>query len=170
MLAKEAAAPVKLELSRREDFIGMHGRSPTVHYYTVGGDAENQLTAIQLRGMSGMGPYRKNSGSMAGVELYKCANIETVITPVYTNKTVSANFRGPEYPQGFFGIQSMMDDVAAKLKMDPVEFILKNMTRQAGDQTPYTSYSLDRCIQRGAEAFDWKKRWKPIPGSGPGPI
>ena len=51
---------------------------------------------------------------------------------------MSANFRGPEFPQGFFGIQSMMDDVAAKLKMDPVEFILKNMTRKAGDETPYT--------------------------------
>jgi xanthine dehydrogenase YagR molybdenum-binding subunit len=83
---------------------------------------------------------------------------------------VSANFRGPEFPQGFFGIQSMMDDVAAKLKMDPVEFILKNMTRKAGDQTPYTSYSLDECIRRGAEAFEWKKRWKAQPGSDAGPI
>ena len=61
----------------------------------------------------------------------------------------------------------MMDDVAAKLKMDPVEFILKNMTRKAGDQTPYTNYSLDECIRRGAEAFEWKKRWQPQPGSDP---
>jgi len=64
----------------------------------------------------------------------------------------------------------MMDDVAAKLKMDPVEFILKNMSRQAGDETPYTTYTLEECIRRGAEAFEWTTRWRPRPGSDTGPI
>ncbi|HMB82206.1 MAG TPA: molybdopterin-dependent oxidoreductase, partial [Vicinamibacterales bacterium] len=170
VLAKNAGAPVMLELSRKEDFIGVHGRWPTAQYYKVGVKNDGTLQAIQLRGYSGMGPYRKNTGNIAGVELYQCAHIETSISPVYTNRTVSANFRGPEFPQGFFGIQSMMDDVAAKLKMDPIEFILKNMTRKAGDQTPYTTYSLEECIRRGADAFEWKTRWKPQPGSGAGPI
>jgi putative selenate reductase molybdopterin-binding subunit len=169
-LAREAGAPVKLEMSRKEDFVGVHGRWPTAQYYKVGVKADGTLQAIQLRGYSGMGPYRKNTGNIAGVEIYQCPNIQTSISPVYTNRTTSGNFRGPEYPQGFFGIQSMMDDVAAKLKMDPVEFILKNMTRKAGDQTPYTNYSLDDCIRRGAEVFEWKKRWKSTPGSDPGPI
>jgi CO/xanthine dehydrogenase Mo-binding subunit len=83
---------------------------------------------------------------------------------------VSGNFRGPEYPQGHFGIQSMMDDVAYKMKMDPVEFVLKNMTRKAGDQNEYTNYSLEECIHRGMAAFDWKKRWRPQPGSDSGPV
>ena len=170
VLAKNAGAPVKLELSRKEDFIGVHGRWPTAQYYKVGVKKDGTLAAIQMRGYSGMGPYRKNTGNIAGVELYQCPNIETSISPVYTNRTVSANFRGPEFPQGFFGIQSMMDEVAATLKMDPVEFILKNMTRKANDTTPYTTYSLDECIRRGAEAFDWKARWKPQPGSDAGPI
>ena len=65
MLAKEAGAPVKLELSRKEDFIGVHGRWPTRQHYTVATTADGTLTAIRLRGVSGMGPYRKNSGSMA---------------------------------------------------------------------------------------------------------
>jgi CO/xanthine dehydrogenase Mo-binding subunit len=170
MLAKQAGAPVKLELSRKEDFIGMHGRWPTVQYYKVGVSNDGTLKAIQLRGYSGMGGYRKNSGSIGGIDVYQCPNIETVIHPVYTNKTVSGNFRGPEYPQGYYGIQSMMDDVAYKMKMDPVDFILKNMTRKANDQTEYTSYTLDECIRRGAEAFEWKKRWRPQPASDPGPI
>ena len=170
LLAKEAGAPVRLEYSRKEDFIGVHGRWPTAQYYKVGVKKDGTLQAIQLRGYSGMGPYRKNTGNIAGVEIYQCPNTETSISPVYTNRTVSANFRGPEFPQGFFGIQSMMDEVAAKLKIDPVEFILKNMTRQANDTTPYTSYSLDECIRRGADAFDWKARWKPRAGSDPGPI
>jgi CO/xanthine dehydrogenase Mo-binding subunit len=169
LLAKEAGAPVKLELSRKEDFIGVHGRWPTVQYYKVGVSDDGTLRAIQLRGYSGMGPYRKNSGGMAGVELYKCPNVETVIHPVYTNKTVSGNFRGPEFPQGFFGMQSMMDDVAYRLKMDPVEFVVKNMSRMARDEVAYTNYSLEDCIRRGADAFAWKSRWRPQPGSDPGP-
>ncbi len=169
-LAKIAGAPVKLELSRKEDFIGMHGRWPTVQYYKVGVANDGTLKAIQLRGFSGMGGYRKNSGAIGGIEVYQCPNIETVITPVYTNKTVSGNFRGPEFPQGYFGIQSMMDDVAYKMKMDPVDFVLKNMTRKANDQAEYTNYSLDECIHRGAEVFEWKKRWRPVPGSDAGPI
>jgi xanthine dehydrogenase molybdenum-binding subunit len=165
VLARETGAPVKLELSRKEDFIGMHGRWPTVQYYKIGVSRDGTLQAIQLRGYSGMGPYRKNSGAIAGIELYQCPNVETSISPVYTNRTVSGNFRGPEFPQGFFGIQSMMDDVAAKLKMDPVEFIVRNMTRKANDQTPFTNYSLEECIRRGAETFGWKQRWRAVPGS-----
>ncbi|HLH00482.1 MAG TPA: xanthine dehydrogenase family protein molybdopterin-binding subunit [Bryobacteraceae bacterium] len=169
-LAKMAGAPVKLELSRKEDFIGMHGRWPTVQYYKVGVASDGTLKAIQLRGFSGMGGYRKNSGAIGGIECFQCPNIETVVTPVYTNKTVSGNFRGPEFPQGYFGIHCMMDEVAYKLKMDPVDFALKNMTRKPSEQAEYTNFTLDECIQRGAEAFDWKKRWRPVPGSDPGPI
>jgi CO/xanthine dehydrogenase Mo-binding subunit len=168
-LAKEAGAPVKLEMSRKEDYIAMHGRWPTVQYYKVGVASDGTLKAIQLRGFSGMGPYRKNSGAIAGVELYQCPNVETSVSPVYTNRTVSGNFRGPEYPQGFFGIQSMMDDVAAKLKMDPTAFILKNMTRKFRDELPYTNHSLDECMQRGMEAVRWKDRWRPA-GSDTGRI
>lgn len=169
VLAKEAGAPVKLELSRKEDYIGMHGRWPTVQYYKIGVMNDGTLKAIQLRGFSGMGPYRKNSGAIGGVECYQCPNVETVVTPVYTNRTVSGNFRGPEYPQGYFGIQSMMDDVAAKLKMDPVDFILKNMTRKFRDEQPYTDYSLEECIRRGMDAVRWKERWRPA-GSDTGRI
>ncbi|PYU36606.1 MAG: hypothetical protein DMG31_00505 [Acidobacteria bacterium] len=169
VLAKETGAPVKLEMSRKEDFIGVHGRWPTTQYYKVGVSRDGVLQALQLRGYSGMGPYRKNTGGIGGVELYQCPNVESVIYPVYTNRAVSGNYRAPEFPQGFFGIESMMDDVAYKMKMDPVEFVLKNMTRQSDDAVPYTNYTLEDCIRRGAEAFGWKKRWHP-PGAEPGPI
>jgi xanthine dehydrogenase molybdenum-binding subunit len=170
VLAKQAGTPVKLEFTRKDDFLGVHGRWPTVQYYKVGVTRDGLLKAIQLRGYSGMGGYRKNTGAIGGIDIYQCPHIESVIYPVYTNKTVSGNFRGPEYPQGYYGIESMMDEVAARLKMDPVEFILKNMTRKSRDEVPYTNYSLDECIQRGAEAFEWTKRWRSQPGSDPGPI
>jgi xanthine dehydrogenase molybdenum-binding subunit len=169
MLAKQTGAPVKLELSRKKDFIGMHGRWPTTQYYKVGVSEDGTLQSLQLRGYSGMGPYRKNSGAIGGIELYQCPNVESTVYPVYTNRAVSGNYRAPEFPQGFFGIQSMMDDVAYKMKMDPVEFVLKNMTRKNNDTEPYSNYTLEECIRRGAEIFEWKKRWH-APGSDAGPI
>ena len=169
VLAKEAGAPVKLEFSRKEDFIGMHGRWPTVQYYKVGVKNDGTLTAIQLRTISNMGPYRKNNGGVAGIELYECGHTESTLYPMYTNRTTSANFRGPTDPQGYYPIQSLMDDVAYAVKMDPVDFILKNMVKP-GPRTVFTNYSLDECIRRGAEIFEWKKRWRPQPGSDPGPI
>ncbi len=63
----------------------------------------------------------------------------------------------------------MMDEVAYKVKMDPVDFVLKNMVRPT-EKVPFTNYTLEECIRRGAEAFDWKTRWRPQPGSDPGPI
>jgi len=169
VLAKEAGAPVKLEFSRKEDFVGMHGRWPTVQYYKVGVKNDGTLTAIQLKTISNMGPYRKNNGGVSGIELYECAHTESTLYPMYTNRTTAGNFRGPTDPQGYYPIQSLMDDVAYAVGMDPVEFILKNMVKP-GPRTQFTNYTLDQCVKHGAEIFEWKKRWRPQPGSDKGPI
>ncbi|MDA2933175.1 xanthine dehydrogenase family protein molybdopterin-binding subunit [Acidobacteria bacterium AH-259-D05] len=168
-LARETGQPVKLELTRKEDFVCVHGRWPTSQYYKIGAKKDGSLQAIQLRGYSGMGPYRKSSGDVGGIDFYSCPNIKKEVYPAYTNTAVGANFRGPPYPQGVFGLGSMMDHIAHQLKIDPVEFHLKNFTRQYQDKTPYTSSGLAECIGRGAELFEWKKRWHPA-GSDPGPI
>jgi xanthine dehydrogenase molybdenum-binding subunit len=169
MLSRHANAPVMLEYSRREDWLGMHGRWPTVQHYKVGVKDDGAVTAIQLIAYSGMGPYRKNAGGISGMDMYACPNRYRSIAPVYTNRTTSGNFRAPSEPHGFFGVESMMDDIAYKLGMDPVDFTLKNMLRPTEDQ-PFTNYSLDACIEMGVEQFDWQARRKVIPGSDAGSI
>jgi putative selenate reductase molybdopterin-binding subunit len=169
MLARGAGGPVVLELSRTEDWLGMHGRWPTVQYYKVGVKDDGTVTAIDLRGFSGMGGYRKNSGGISGIELYGCPNVERRVFPVYTNRTVSGNFRAPTYPQGFFGIQSMMDDVAYRLGMDPVDFVLRNARKPSADVV-FTNYTLEECIAQAADRFDWKTRRRTEPGSDQGPV
>jgi len=168
-LARTAGQPVKLEMTRKEDFIAVHGRWPTSQYYRIGVKNDGTLQAIELRGYSGMGPYRKSGGDVGGIDFYSCPNIKKEVYPAYTNTAVGANFRGPPYPQGVFGLGSMMDAIAHDLKIDPVEFHLKNFTRQFQDKTPYTSSGLEECIRRGAEIFEWTKRWSPS-ASGTGPI
>ena len=158
-LARHTNAPVMLEYTRRDDWLGMHGRWPTVQQYKVGVTNEGTVTAIQLVGYSGMGPYRKNAGGISGLELYACPNRYRSLTPVYTNRTTSGNFRAPSEPHGVYGIQSIMDDIAYKLGMDPVAFTVKNMLRPTAEQ-PFTNYSLDACVQMGVDQFDWQVRRK----------
>jgi CO/xanthine dehydrogenase Mo-binding subunit len=169
VLAKRTGVPVKLEFTRKEDFISVHGRWPVTQYIKVGAKRDGTLTAIQVRGYSGMGPYRKGRGDISGQEVYQCPNVEQVLTPVLTNMAVSANYRAPAYPQSVFGLEQAMDELAYKLKMDPIEFRLKNATRKYRDELAYTSYGLEDCLRKGADAFEWKKRWRE-PGSEPGPI
>lgn len=169
VLAKQAGVPVKLEFTRKEDYTAVHGRWPTTQYYKVGVKNDGTLTAIQFKGLSGMGPYRKGRGDISGSEIYQCPNVETSLYPVYTNMTVSANYRAPAYPQGVFAVESVMDDVAARLNMDPLDFRLKNMTRKFRDQVAYTSCGLEDCVRKGAEAIEWKKYWH-APGAGDGTV
>ena len=169
VLSKQAGAPVRLELTRKEDYVAVHGRWPTRQYYKVGVSLDGTLRAIQLRGYSGMGGYRKGTGAIAGNELYECPHVETTVYPVYTNTAVAANYRAPAYPQGVFGLDSLIDHIAHELKINPLDFRLKNMTKKYHDELPYTSYGLEDCIRRGAQAFGWSQRWRE-PGSDPGPL
>ncbi|HET9947672.1 MAG TPA: xanthine dehydrogenase family protein molybdopterin-binding subunit [Longimicrobiales bacterium] len=168
-LAKRTGRPVLVELSRKDDWLGTHGRWHTVQDLRVGLRRDGTLTAIRLRAWSGMGPYLRRSGSLSGVECWACPNVERTIHPVHTNRMVSGNFRGPSEPQGFFPIQSIMDDAAYRAGMDPVQFALRNMVRPS-EEIRFTNYSLDRCIERGAELFDWSGRWRATPGADPGPV
>ena len=164
VLAREAGRPVKLELTRKEDFLGVHGRWPTTQHYKIGASRDGTLRAIQLRGYSGMGPHRKSGGGIAGIELFRCPNVRREVRPVYTNMTVAANFRGPAYPQGVWGIESVMDQIAHELAIDPIDFHLRNITREYNDETPYTSWALREGITEGAERFGWSSRWRPAGG------
>jgi len=160
LLARDTQRPVKLELTRKDDFLGVHGRWPTTQHYKVGASRDGTLQAIQLRGYSGMGPHRKSSGGISGVELFRCPNVQSEVSPVYTNMAVAANFRGPSYPQGVWGIESVMDQLAHDLSIDPVDFHLRNVTREYLDETPYSSWALPECIVEGAQHFDWPSRWQ----------
>ncbi len=169
VLARDTGRAVKLEYTRKEDFLGVHGRWPTRQYYRVGATRDGTLQAIDLRGYSGLGPHRKSSGGIAGIELFRCPNVRRVVHPTYTNMTVSANFRGPAYPQGVWGIESMMDQMAHELDIDPVAFHLKNVSRAYLDETPYTSWALPECIERGAQLIGWPTRWRRA-GAGEAPV
>ena len=98
MLSKEAGAP-PTRILRKEDFIGMHGRCRRRHY-KVAVNPDN--TVRHSAWFQRMGPYRKNSGAIGGMDLYKVPNTESIVARLH-EQDLSGNFRGPEFSQKFLG-------------------------------------------------------------------
>ena len=82
-LAKQTGRPVKLEYTRHDDFIGVHGRWSTEIDYRMGAKADGTLTAVDMRAISNMGAYMKSTGTVANFERYACPNARSEITRVF---------------------------------------------------------------------------------------
>ena len=168
-LAKQTGRPVKIEYSRHDDFIGVHGRWSTDIDYRMGATADGTLTAVDMRAISNMGAYMKSTGTVASFERYACPNARSEITRVFTNRISSANLRSPAYPQGYFAMEQTLDQLAHELGVNPLDMRLKNVTRLYQDKTPYTSNALEQAIREGAAQFGWEERWRP-PNADAGPV
>jgi xanthine dehydrogenase molybdenum-binding subunit len=168
MLAKVSAQPVKLEFTREDDYIGMHGRWSSEQHYKIGVKKDGTVTAVQLDAVTNMGAYRKQSGNLSGTDFYQIPNFKKLIKPVHTNTVVAANYRAPAYPQSVFGFASFLDQIAFELGIDPLDMFMKNRIQKYKSKTPFTSNYLDECIAEGAKKVGWKDKWhKPGTTSGP---
>jgi len=96
-------------------------------------------------------------GAIGGLELYACSqSVSFALAGVYQSHHLGQFPARRRKPHGVYGIESIMDDIAYKLGMDPVEFTLKNMLRPTAEQ-PFTNYSLDTCNSAGGwDTFDWQ--------------
>ena len=98
-------------------------------------------------------------GGISGMDMYACPNrYRSVYARLYQSHDLGElSVRRPS-PTAFYGVESIMDDIAYKLGMDPVDvYALKNMLRPTAGQ-PFTNYSLEDCIALGAERFNWHTR------------
>ena len=142
-----------LELSRREDWLGVHGRWHTVQDFRVGvkqgrhGDG-NSAARLQRHG-SVPKELRGHQRSLRSTG----APISRVWSTRCTRTDGVGQFPAPSDPQGYFAVQSMMDHIAYERGMDPVDFAMKNMRRPT-DEVQFTNHTLEECVQRGAELFD----------------
>jgi CO/xanthine dehydrogenase Mo-binding subunit len=168
VLAKVTGQPVKLEFTREDDYIGMHGRWSSEQRYKIGVKKDGTVTAVQLDAVTNMGAYRKQSGNLSGTDFYQIPNFKKVIKPVHTNTVVAANYRAPAYPQSVFGFASFLDQIAFELGINPLDMFMKNRIQKYKSKTPFTSNHLEECIVEGAKRIGWNEKWhKPGAMSGP---
>ncbi len=157
-LAKIAGRAVRLMLDRREEHSA--GIRPSAHaVVTAGADASGKLIAFRAvqKGSPGLG----SSANFPLPYVYEnIPNIDTRMDSIRCNFHMTRAYRAPGHPQGCFVMESVMDDLAAKLGMDPLAFRRVNLPEgQIGEI--YT-----RELDIAAEMFGWAKKYHP-PGKGP---
>ena len=173
LLAKVTARPVKLHLTREESFLAVGNRPPDTMTLKAGVKKDGTLTALQMTVLGTGGAYP--GGGVGGVDwvvrdLYTCPNVKTELTDVFINAGQARAFRAPGHPQGAWALEQMMDQLAERIGMDPVEFRLKNvpMVSQATSGTPpYSSTGLEACLEEGAKRFGWSEARKRARTEGP---
>ncbi|MGC4031983.1 MAG: xanthine dehydrogenase family protein molybdopterin-binding subunit [Tepidisphaeraceae bacterium] len=145
-LSKRVGAPVKMMLTRRDEFM-MAGNGPgSIQQIKAGVTADGTLVACKSTIYSLAGVGRSN---IAGQPYqYRAQVVSRGSVPVRTNEDSSVAMRAPGFPQASFAIESLMDELAEKINMDPVEFRKKNATND----------THRRQLDAAAKVIGWEKR------------
>ncbi len=165
-LSKAAGAPVKLMLNRLEQGLAVGNRPSSIQKVKFAADKDGKLLAadVENHGSPGIGGGGQTAGGGGGANIsmpyiYRFPNSRSKQFGVALNTGASTAFRAPGHPPASFSTESMMDELAVKLGMDPVEFRLLNDP----DGTRQEEY------RDGRDKFGWAAKYKK-PGSDPGPI
>ena len=168
LLAFETGRPVKIVLSREEEFTALSPRQPTKTYIAQGCDKEGKMTFREVRMILDNGAYTSWGATTPSVmmlpvsSLYRVPNVFYETKIVYTNNTYCQAMRGYGNPQATWPIESNMDQLAEAAGMDPFEFRMLN-SNIPNEITPMgleiTTCGLKECLQGVAEKLDWKEKW-----------
>ena len=134
--ALRTGQPVKVVNTREESIIESYKRHPYVMNYKVGATRDGKLQAMEIYILADAGPYSSMTPFVTWRSVvqatgpYEVPNVKTDIYGVYTNNTYSGAMRGFGSPQIIFAQESLMDELAEELGIDPLDFRLKNAFRQ----------------------------------------
>ena len=168
-LALKCCRPVRLSLTREEDMHD-HTNYPTQTYLKLAARKDGTLLGAEMDLIADLGAHVVQGSSFLGVcagwlvSLYKFPNLHYHATGVYTNKSPSCAMQGYGNPQITFAVESLMDELAKKLAMDPIELRLKNYVGLGGTfwgqgptvRSVVQSDGVPQLLHDGAEAFGWK--------------
>jgi xanthine dehydrogenase YagR molybdenum-binding subunit len=157
-LSKQAGAPVKLMLTRKEEHLSVGNRPDARIHLKVGAKRDGTLTALHLvsHGTAGVGTGAGTAGPTQN--MYRCDNVLTEEYDVFVNAGPAAAMRAPGHPQGCFALEQAIDELSEKLGMDSLAL------RDQIDEHP--ARREERRI--GAQLANWSERHKA--GADPGPI
>ena len=160
LLAKKTASPVKVFLSREETLLCVGNRPGGTMRLRAGARSDGTLTALDFEALGSGGaysPYGTGLFDWQIRDLYRCPNVRSKGQSAYMNAGEERPMRAPGHPQGSWALEQILDALAEKLGMDPLELRLKNLTTvsQARGDIPYTSTGFKECLEEGAKAFGW---------------
>lgn len=158
-LSQKARAPVRVMLDRREEHESAGNRPSSVARLRLGAKKDGTLTAIHF---ASYGTAGTGTGAGAGgpaKNLYPCPNVLVEESDVFINAGPAAAFRAPGHPQGAFGLEQSIDELAEKLGMDPLALRDKIDTQQEGLLADAAARKVERRI--GAQKVEWARRRRP---------
>lgn len=138
-LSRKSHRPVKMVMTREEVFRATGPTSGANVKVRIGCTRDGKITAAEaeLNFQAGAFPGSSvNQASMCAFTRYDLANVRVVGNDVTVNRPKVAAYRAPGAPIAVFGVESVIDEMAKKLGIDPIEFRLKNAARE-GTQTYY---------------------------------
>ena len=182
-LALATRRPVKIEFTREEEFYMARSRHPQRLRMKMGVKRDGTVVASQLTVLATTGAYGSHSTTVQGntgskvLPLYRAPNMRFECHVVYTNAPVAGAFRGYGCPQGFFAQETLVDEIACELGIDPLDFHRMNVIRlgdtdllsaQLGEGKEglprlVRSCGLPQCMESAARAIGWAQKRKKFP-------
>ncbi|MBX0291000.1 xanthine dehydrogenase family protein molybdopterin-binding subunit [Hymenobacter sp. HSC-4F20] len=161
LAAKAVSRPVKLVLTRQQQYTGMGHREEQEQTLRLGATKDGKLLGIVHEKTSTTSPwddYAETNSRIINM-LYALPAFESTYHLAKASVMTSTSTRAPGDMPGSFALECSMDDLAYQLGIDPIQLRLLNYAEK--DPTnghPWSSKSLKQCYQRGAELFGWNKR------------
>jgi 4-hydroxybenzoyl-CoA reductase subunit alpha len=170
--ARKAQAPVKITYTREEVFWAHRGRPRTIIDLKTGVKNDGRITSVKARVVQDGGAYCSYgvvtilySGALLGA-LYDIPNIQYDGYRVLTNKPACGAMRGHGTVNVRFAFESQLDELAAKIGMDPAEIRQRNLLKPpciTVNGLRVQSYGLPECIEKTVERSGWKQRRGKLP-------
>ncbi|MCK5585425.1 molybdopterin-dependent oxidoreductase, partial [Candidatus Bipolaricaulota bacterium] len=179
LISLRTGRPALLSLTRKEEFDASRTRHPMRVRVKLGAMRDGRLNAIEMEATSNTGAYGShgltvlaNTGSKTLPLYNKAPNAHFYGQAVYTNLPVGGAYRGYGATQGYFPLETAMDELAERLDLDPIELRRLNHIR-VGETSPIfeklgegregvsqtvKSCELPRCIEIGSERIGWTKK------------
>ena len=161
LAARELRRPVKTAMTRQQMFHVTSHRSNTVQRLRLGASSDGKLAAVGHEAWSNGASY-DNFFEPSALQTRLLYAAPERYTPHYLTKLdlpVSDSTRAPGEAVGMIAIEVAMDELAEKLKLDPIELRLRNEPAKDVDKNvPFSSRNLVACMKDGAARFGWSQR------------
>jgi len=162
LAAMKTGRPVKLELTREEQFISTSTRHPMRVTVKAGAGKDGKLTALQLDVLTDTGAYGNHAGPVMrhavseSLGVYNCPNKKVDAVAAYTNTVPSGAFRGYGLPQALIAVEAAIDELAKQLGISPFDMRRRNIIKPGDSMLSppdngyhdvfYGSYGLNQCL------------------------
>jgi xanthine dehydrogenase YagR molybdenum-binding subunit len=165
--AKMVKRPVRVQLTRRQMFTMVGYRPMAWQKIAAGATKDGILTGITHHAISNTSRYEEYREGIVNASqyLYACPNVNTSYKILPLDVNTPTWMRGPGEATGAFALECILDELAYKLNMDPVELRIKNYAEvHPQNKLPWSSKYLRECYDKGREMIGWSQR-PSVPGS-----